>query len=417
MKANIYLAEKIKVGFNIRADTYTGALGYVLPWDTKKKIWRQETSWLKWIETYKSQEDLDNDKLEQFTLARNRAEKNLQDDLKFLEEHSTCPEPKYIENYAGTTYSYKRITNSWEISYWREVTKRVNDLKDVEGYYKKHNCDNLDTFYFNPYKTKNDERLKIKEFNNEFLEGFVLNKKAGDYASGWNHRQAVCRIYDPRGFEIEISIENLLYILEHTNSIVGKGLEGKFKYGWASKKLVLLPQNCPEIADMTEFTKIQEKSISSKDLEVGKFYKNKQNEEVIYLGKHNVWHRGGKTKKHVFFNEKNSDITHSSTINHIAEKLEKDISSNLLEYLEKLEHHSEFFPIDETKNEYIKIDDLSTIVSYYIYYKVKEEFIHQSKYSANFKERDYYQLKQYLINGKEHKEGSTYFTVAVTNKS
>ena len=76
-----------------------------------------------------------------------------------------------------------------------------------------------------------DNKIEPQEFSNEPTSGFVLNKKVGGYDTGWNHRQTYTRVYDPRGFEFEITIPNLLYILENANSIKGKGLEGDFIYG------------------------------------------------------------------------------------------------------------------------------------------------------------------------------------------
>lgn len=84
-----------------------------------------------------------------------------------------------------------------------------------------------------------DNKIPNDEFDNIPTEGFVLNKKAGDYSTGWDHRHAYCRVYDPRGFEFEITIENLLYILENANCIKGKGLEGEFIYGWDGKGMFL----------------------------------------------------------------------------------------------------------------------------------------------------------------------------------
>ena len=82
------------------------------------------------------------------------------------------------------------------------------------------------------------KKIDTKELPNEPTEGFVLNKRAGGYASGWNHRQTYCRVWDPRGWEVEISIENLLYILQECNCDKGKGLEGKFVYSWDGKNLI-----------------------------------------------------------------------------------------------------------------------------------------------------------------------------------
>ena len=58
-----------------------------------------------------------------------------------------------------------------------------------------------------------DKNIDIEPYDNKPIEGFVLNRRAGGYKSGWNFRQTYCRVYDPRGFEVEISMENLLYIL------------------------------------------------------------------------------------------------------------------------------------------------------------------------------------------------------------
>ena len=136
-----------------------------------------------------------------------------------------------------------------------------------------------------------DSNIEPSTFNNVPLSGFVLNKKVGDTQTHWNFRQAYCRIYDPRGFEFEITIENLLYILENTNSIVGKGLEGDFVYGWDGKDLVLLPVNSPDYKEIQEFTHLMysDQSISGKDLVVGCTYRGKDGCFYIYLGKYDEY--------------------------------------------------------------------------------------------------------------------------------
>jgi hypothetical protein len=57
-----------------------------------------------------------------------------------------------------------------------------------------------------------DHKIPVEDFDNEPTSGFVLNNKVGDYREGWNGRKAWIRIYDPRGFEFEIKVENLLFI-------------------------------------------------------------------------------------------------------------------------------------------------------------------------------------------------------------
>ena len=102
-----------------------------------------------------------------------------------------------------------------------------------------------------------DKKLDAHEFDNVPTSGFVLNKKVGDYRGSWNGRQAWIRIYDPRGFEFEISVENLLFILQESSCIKGKGLEGEFVYSWDKSDLVLLPVTSQEYDVSVEFTSMK----------------------------------------------------------------------------------------------------------------------------------------------------------------
>lgn len=111
-----------------------------------------------------------------------------------------------------------------------------------------------------------DESVVPIEFNNVPTEGFVLNKKVGGGNSGWNNRQTYSRVYDPRGWEFEITIQNLLYILQECNSYKGKGLEGEFVYSWEGKDLVLLPVSSPDFKMCKDFTNLQSVKFSKKDL-------------------------------------------------------------------------------------------------------------------------------------------------------
>jgi hypothetical protein len=160
-----------------------------------------------------------------------------------------------------------------------------------------------------------NKEIEPSEFDNVPTSGFVMNKKVGDYKSDWNHRKAHIRMYDPRGFEFEIGVENLLYILEECNSIKGKGLEGEFVYAFDKADLVLLPVTAQEYASSSKFTNMQTNKVSKKDVIEGCVYINKQMKEVMYLGHHEVfdydrgYNNGGGSivsshksegKKHVF---------------------------------------------------------------------------------------------------------------------
>lgn len=143
-----------------------------------------------------------------------------------------------------------------------------------------------------------DEKIPNEEFENVPTSGFVLNRRAGgvEESWGWNARKTYCRIYDPRNFEFEITIENLLYILENANSIKGKGLEGEFVYGWDGKDLVLMPVESPDYKQIAEYNNIvhNNETVKAKDLIVGATYLTKDNEERIYMGKFDYYSYGYK---------------------------------------------------------------------------------------------------------------------------
>lgn len=132
-----------------------------------------------------------------------------------------------------------------------------------------------------------DETIDPIEYDNVPTSGFVLNKKVGGDRYHWNTRNTYVRIYDPRDFEFEITIPNLLYILENTNSIKGKGLEGEFVYGWDGGDIVLVPTSSPDYEDLSKLNDLRHSktSVKSKDLILGATYLTKANRNFIYMGK------------------------------------------------------------------------------------------------------------------------------------
>ena len=130
-----------------------------------------------------------------------------------------------------------------------------------------------------------DKKIKPVEIDNTPTEGFVLNKKVGGYKSEWNYRDAHVRVYDPRDFEFEISVPNLLFILTQCDCSRGKGLEGKFVYAWEGTELVLLPVSCEEYTKSKVFTDLQTKAVKGKELIPGASYVTKKQETLVYLGR------------------------------------------------------------------------------------------------------------------------------------
>lgn len=168
---------------------------------------------------------------------------------------------------------------------------------------------------------------------------FVLNKgvqRNGYFGSG----RSVIRIYDHRDFEFEITVDNLMAILMHSD-VSKRDLEEECVFAWKGQTLVLLPVNSEEYQESLAYTKKQHQSVDIKSLIKGASYSHKKNNETyIYIG-HEAWFETEyldngtrynynpnkkaikKGKKHVFF-----DGTNFVVVN--APQLSECIDSNVV---------------------------------------------------------------------------------------
>lgn len=205
-----------------------------------------------------------------------------------------------------------------------------------------------------------DVKIPNEEFENVPTSGFVLNKRAGgvEESWGWNARKTYCRIYDPRNFEFEITIENLLYILENTNSIKGKGLEGEFVYGWDGKDLVLMPVESPDYKVISEYSNIMynNEDIRAKDLIIGATYITKDNGKWIYMGKFNAydrWNSWSCKGKHFWFYHNDNFVHYKSIPKNKLIKCSNDkCAEQYADIFYKLEGKYEYCPYDKSKDNY-----------------------------------------------------------------
>lgn len=209
------------------------------------------------------------------------------------------------------------------------------------------------------------------ELDNEPLTGFVLNKKVGGYKSYWNFRQTYVRVYDPREFEFEITIPNLIWVLENSSSIVGKGLEGEFVYGWDSGELLLIPTSSPDYAKIMSFSKTLRKpeSLKGKDLVLGGTYRTNLGKEWIYLGRFERYidYQWGDKKfgtpmgKHYFFYGEDNNGTGYKAIKSLSSRVVGTISDepvhNYAEMMDDLEHRAIYSPVDESKTEFVPVQE------------------------------------------------------------
>jgi hypothetical protein len=145
----------------------------------------------------------------------------------------------------------------------------------------------------NSWETWRDDKITPDEVSNDPVDGFVINKNVGGVKSSWswNSRIEKVRVYDPRDFEFEISIPNLLFILQETSAIKGKGLEGEFVYAWSGTELILLPVGSEIYKGCVEHTQRQFLKINSKEMKEGYTYLMKDGTHVMYLGRHPYNHQ------------------------------------------------------------------------------------------------------------------------------
>ncbi len=303
-----------------------------------------------------------------------------------------------------------------------------------------------------------DENIPNEIYDNEPTEGFVLNKKVGGNNYSWNPRQTYTRVYDPRGFEFEITIPNLLWILENCNCIKGKGLEGQFVYGWDGKELVLVPIDSPDYKEIQEKNKIiyNNEFIKAKDLILGATYETLKGEQYVYLGKHDVWEYkinsyytyytkeegwlypldeswiddsvfGDKNKrvksvnlgKHFWFvklGDKNSEykwyredkLAYFKSITRKFCKLVSENTDKYPEYFEMLERDCNYSPIDYSKNKIYKtsFEDFKNYLSVWMLMdnyslnlvQLKDgrltDFMIHTVWNNTYSKRDYYYVEK-----------------------
>jgi hypothetical protein len=210
----------------------------------------------------------------------------------------------------------------------------------------------------NSWDSWRDKKIDPMEIENVPTSGFVINKKAGGYSSGWNHRQTYVRIYDPRGFEFEITIPNLLYILENNDCIKGKGLDGEFIYGWSGTELLIIPTSAPDYKEMAAFSSLlfNNTQIKAKDLILGATYKTKQNKELIYLGKFDSYceyYGKPEGKKHFFYDAANS-WRKFETIKTLGDKLigvvSEDPAPDYADLMDELQKSKLYSPKNKAKS-------------------------------------------------------------------
>lgn len=157
-----------------------------------------------------------------------------------------------------------------------------------------------------------DKNIDSVTFDNLPQTNFTFNKGVQRY-SDWGSGRSVIRVYDQRDFEFEISVENLIGILMHSD-VSKRDIQESCVFAWYGTELVLLPTNSEECQSSVKHTEKQGMKFSAKDLVPGYTYNvRKRSDKVVYLGyfTHQEWDSKredhsrflvNKGKKHFFWN-------------------------------------------------------------------------------------------------------------------
>lgn len=131
-----------------------------------------------------------------------------------------------------------------------------------------------------------------KILDNSLHEGFEIAKSVRR-SGGWGGSgNVVWRISDPRGFELEITSENLAKILDCTTIIDGV-IQGKCTWGREGSRNILLPESSAPYKEATALTELVEANVTIKDIapgdEIELLNSNIASGSYIYMGTFKVY--------------------------------------------------------------------------------------------------------------------------------
>jgi hypothetical protein cdifQCD_20116 len=196
-----------------------------------------------------------------------------------------------------------------------------------------------------------DKQIDSNEFENIPTEGFMIHSNIKDK---WSQRQEYLSIYDPRGFEFEITIDNFIYIIQHCN-IINTGIVGKLVYVWKGADLILMPT--ADNTTYSELSKLQQSLFAPKgqvlDLISNKPYIIKvgsTREKWYYLGTTKLINGEiGKSTTKLIFYDHGHKVCHACTKNDVlaasdsTNNLSEDILSDIWYRFQKSAYTADFW--------------------------------------------------------------------------
>lgn len=174
------------------------------------------------------------------------------------------------------------------------------------------------TYYDNDGKISNetrwnnwcDDSIDKIEIDNIPFKNATLNKSISHAGYRYGTGRTAIRIYDSRGFEYEIDIDNFMGIAQEYSVVKGE-ISGDFIYAFCNNKLILLPVDSEQYKDAIKTTLNRNEKVDESALIPSDVYLNDKEEECIYIGFYNLNKRIAKyvnilinkqKPSHVFYN-------------------------------------------------------------------------------------------------------------------
>lgn len=234
-----------------------------------------------------------------------------------------------------------------------------------------------------------DDTIDTVEFDNVPQSGYIFNK--GVQRDGyWGSGRSVIRVYDNRDFEFEISVDNLMGILMHSD-VSKRDIVEQCVFAWEGTELVLLPVNSKEYQASVEYTAKQDQKITSKELVEGYTYQAKKlDTPLVYMGQREWfdWNSGyedkgkitrkydlkstyvqlheSKGKKHVFYDGTKFITKTPADLSAILIDTIHDNYANLVEQFFDTENSQKIIGLSMTNNK--KQHILSSYYEKYMYF-------------------------------------------------
>lgn len=185
-----------------------------------------------------------------------------------------------------------------------------------------------------------DDNIESIEFDNIPTSGYIFNKGVQRSNEWFGSGRSVIRVYDPRDFEFEINVDNLINMLMHSD-VSKREIMEECVFAWAGTELVLLPINSADYQASIEYTAKQDNKVSAKNLIKGVQYAQRKNDRIVtYIGYFEWFERKymnsgygyvNKGKKHIFHTGSYFETISVSTLSHA---ITNDIVDNYSELVD-----------------------------------------------------------------------------------